>query len=336
MQSYAIKLSCNQNILLVGGTIMTVNKTVYVSSYGDDQGNQRGIVKLDFREDCVETTLYPINGKVNCCIDHGDYVYVPVKEANASYLYVYKKLAKTLHLQRKSETSYFYSYGFTNDDHYLYLASYEQGVDARFDLLTNTEIIHVLEAGDKHGKSHYIGYTPDKAAIFAIDNGLQNINFYDAQLNIKSSMAFDNENIRLMSYSSYSNRFYMNTEKSNVVYVLAYSNGTFQIEHRVQLLDKEERCFSGGNAISVDGKYLCISIRGSNELQCYAIAQDGAITLFDKVACGDMPRDVAFVNNILCVSCTLSNIVELYRIDEKLIKFHEIPVLSPITFSLSS
>lgn len=312
---------------------------MYVTSYGDGKGKLRGIVKLGNKlNEEIEKEYFEIEGKVNCCIVEGNTLYVPVKEDEGTYIYIIEDLENKLVFTCKVPVTYFYSYGFKGKDQCLYLASFESGVDSIFDLQSRKEVsFSIHKEAEQTGRSHYISYTPDERYVFSVDNALERIYIYEVinqELMIKNIVQFGDENIRLMSYSSYANCFYLNTEKNNVLYTLACKDANFIIKEKTNLIGQELNCFSGGNAISKDGMYLCVSIRGKNELQCYSIAECGHLTLIDAIPCGEVPRDVTFVNDMIVVTCTNSNVVEFYKIGDTLEKIKEVEIDSPITFSI--
>ena len=307
---------------------------LFVTCYGNREGEEKGLIKYAIQEQ--SKSFYPIMGKANCCIETANYLYIPVKNSMGNCIQVIDK--ETLILIRTISVKYFYSYGFiTNDNKYLYLASFEDGVDTILNLQNDREYsFYHCEQGIK-GRSHYIGITTDNLHMFSIDNALQKIYVYKnlyPPLEIEKVITFGDENIRLISYSSYSDHFYMNTEKTNAIYILKYINESFEIVNKVSLLSTTNTDFSGGNAISSDGKFLCITIRGKNLIQCYEIHKDGSLSFYDELQCGKMPRDICFIENDFYVTCTNDNRIEAYHIDKKIQKLYDIEISAPITFAI--
>ena len=216
---------------------------------------------------------------------------------------------------------------------------FSDGVDAIYDLRTHKETdvyVHQRRGYDCHGRSHYIGVTPDGEYIYSVDNALQQLYLYemkDEKLKVVNVKEFSEENIRLMPYSEYSGRAYLNTEKTNRIYVLDYDGGSFHIQD-VENMESTNECFSGANSVSEDGRRLCVSLRGDNVLQYYRIRKDGKLDLLTRTSCGAMPRDVTFRNDRLYVACTEQNAIEVYETgDDLLKKISEIKVTQPVTFA---
>ena len=310
-------------------------KRMILTAYGNEENKDKGIVIIDFLENQYCKTVIPIDGKANCCLTFQDKLYVPVKKEK-NYIYEYQFIDNNYQKVDEYETCYFYSHGFIKDN-LLFLASFESGVDAILDLKTKQEIDYCIHRNQIGGRSHYIALTPDQKYVYAVDNAYQEIYLYTIQNNhfiIDRILNFGNENIRLMPYSSYSQHGYLNTEITNKVYSLLYKNNHFEVTSEIAI-ETQRQSFLGGNAISNDGKHLCISVRGDNQLNYYDIHLDGSLTLIDSVSCGEMPRDIQFIDNLIAVTCTNSHCIELYQIkNSHLIQINKIEVYNPITFSL--
>lgn len=307
---------------------------LYVICYGNSKEVEKGLIKYAIQEQ--NKSFYRIMGKANCCIETENHLYIPVKSAMENSIQVIDK--ENLILLKTIPVKCFYSYGFITDDNkYLYLASFEEGVDTILDLQNEIEYpLYHFEQGI-HGRSHYIGITTDNLHVFSIDNALQKIYIYQnlyPPLKVQKVITFGDENIRLMSYSSYSDHFYMNTEKTNVIYILKYINESFEIVNKVSLVSTSNTDFSGGNSISPNGKFLCITIRGKNSIQCYRVHKDGSLSYYDEIQCGQMPRDIRFVENNFYVTCTTDNRIEVYHMDKQIQKLYDIEMAAPVTFAL--
>lgn len=311
-------------------------KRMILTAYGNEKGVDKGIVIIDLFDHHYSKTVLPLDGKCNCCICFQNKLYVPVKKEK-NYIYEFQIINNQYHKIDEYETRYFYSYGFVKDN-LLFLASFESGVDTIFDLKTKKEIDSYIHNHQLGGRSHYISLTPDQKYVYSIDNAYQQIYLYKIENNhfiIRKMIGFENENIRLMPFSLYSQHGYLNTEISNRIYALSYQNDSFEITSTINMKTYSQG-FSGGNAISKDGKHLCVSIRGDNILNYYDIHKNGKLELVDSLSCGLMPRDIQFVDDdIIAVTCTNSHCVELYQfIDSHLKKIDEIKVFNPVTFSM--
>lgn len=316
---------------------MNETMNLYVMSYGDEHGVGKGLVKLVLRgHEVVEKTCFPVDGKANHAILHGEQMIIPVKEATGNVLYRYEKGQ----LIEKLAVRHFYSHGIVGDEGCYYLASYEDGVDAIFDPVQKKEVCimehHRQDCSDQ-AKCHYIGRTPDERYIYAVENGLQQLYVYqvkEKQFQIHDVLQFPlKENIRLMPCAPDGVHAYLNTERSNCIYTLQYQDGCFMIQDQLPLHPEVDHSFGGGLAISEDGTLLCTSMRIENKLSCFTIQADGTLTLLDAISCGNMPRDVQFCGTYIALSCTLDQVIELYTIsNQHLVKVTSIPIPQPITF----
>lgn len=313
------------------------NNSILLMAYGDANDHNKGMIQLVFDQTGqVEKTCLSVNGKANHAIVDGRHILIPVKEDDGPYLYFYEDMQ----LIQKVKVRYFYSHGVKGEDGCYYLASYEQGVDAIFDTASMQEVsfsIHQREGCTQQAKCHYIDRTPDHEYVYAIENGLQQIYVYqivDRTFQIKEIIPFtEGENIRLMPFSCYSHHAYLNTELTNCLYTIAYEHGHFTIQDKLELRPSVAHSFSGGLAVSRDGHLLSVSVRMENRISCFSIAKDGSLTLLDTITCGNMPRDLQYFGDMLAVTCTLDNAVELYELqNQHLVKVASIPVAQPITF----
>lgn len=314
---------------------MLSEKDIILTAYGNDENKEKGLVIISITG---EKKHFPINGKANCCIRDGQNLFVPVQEESGNYLYDFQYREGKLILQDRFNTRYFYSHGLVIPG-LLLLASFESGVDAVFDLDSKCETSffkHFRDNYDFGGRSHYIGLTADKN-VYAVDNALNQIITYkmvENKLEEANVLEFGSENIRLMPYSSFADHYYLNTEKTNSIIGLQYKRGGFTIRYRYQICS-DQNSSTGGNAVSPDGRRICVTLRGANQLNYYEIQGDGSLELLDCVSCGDMPRDISFHEDAVLVTCTDANRVEIYReIDRKLVRTMNVPVCSPVTFSI--
>lgn len=219
------------------------------------------------------------------------------------------------------DSKYFYSYAY-KENNYLYLASFESGVDALYDLENNKFLKCIEHNKNNHPRSHYISRF--KNHIVSVNNGTNQLFIYDEHLNVKREIDFDEINIRLLSFDD--KYMYLNTEISNELIVL---DENFKILKRIKLTEKSDT-FSGGNASN--HHYVVISLRGEDNLALIDKEKFEVIGLFK---CGKMPRDLTFYKDYLLVTCTDDNSIERYKIkDNTLIFIDKVNVCKPITFSL--
>ena len=149
-------------------------------------------------------------------------------------------------------------------------------------------------------------------------------------LEIERIIEYPPVNIRLLTVHPDGKTAYMNTEFSNELIVLNTSD--WSIQNRYKLAD-HEGWYSGGNAISSDGKYVCVSIRGEDVIHVF-VNNGGCLHHQMKFCCGKTPRDLMFVGHDLFVTCTNDNKVEVYDMNTKCFKVCEAEVNQPITFKM--
>lgn len=306
---------------------------IICTAYGDSLKN-KGIAII---EEDKKIHYLTVSGKCNFCIEHDGVIYASVQNEKNQIL-EFKRSEGAYSLAGAYETEYFYSHGCMFEGK-LILASFSDGLDAIYDPDIHKVVdtyIHRREGRIDRGRSHYVGVTPDGKYIYSVDNGLQQICLYeikDGKFVLLDIREFSEENIRLMPYSSFSNCAYLNTEVTNRIYVMSYEQERFHIRS-IENMESSEKCFSGGNSISEDGKRLCVSLRGDDFLHYYKIREDGTLDLLCRKKCGEMPRDIVFKNDRIYVSCTGSNKIEIYDIkNNQLEKADEIPIKQPITFA---
>ncbi|MBQ9329020.1 MAG: beta-propeller fold lactonase family protein [Solobacterium sp.] len=310
---------------------------ILCTSYGSNN-SKKGIAIITREAEQYVTSLLPLPGKCNFAIEQDGILYVPV-QTESPILMEFLHDGTTYSLLGAYPVSHFYSHGVFFQGS-LILASFSDGVDAIYDVGSHREIdvfLHEREGYSITGRSHYVGVTPDHNHVYSVDNALQQIQIYEVKegrLVVVSTMEFGDENIRLMPQSHYSDRFYLNTEISNKLYVLRYENMAFSVEYE-EPMEHSDKCFSGGNGISEDGTHLVITLRGDNFLQYYRIEKDGSLKLLARIPCGEMPRDVLFHKDRLYVACTGKNAVEVYRFESEMpIHDTDIPIAQPITFAV--
>jgi 6-phosphogluconolactonase (cycloisomerase 2 family) len=279
-------------------------------------------------------------GKCNFTLLDKNTLYAPVQKPDGScFLQAYQLKNNDVTFFNAWPVSALYSHGLLHNNQ-LILASFSDGKEGLFDLEQKKEtasFIHTRKGYEEKGRSHFVGRTPDQKHFFAVDHALQKIYLFDIENDKfmeRDGFEFDQEErIRLMPYFKKKDVFFLNTEKTNCIYTLAYSDGQFQILHKTQMPYKPGS-FSGGMAFDEDGKYLAISLRGENTLLLYEIEPDASLKLVQPLACKNMPRDVLFENNKLYVSCSLDDVVEIYDLKPgHLEKTGEIEIPNPITFT---
>ncbi len=294
--------------------------SIYLTSYGDKEGNNKGIILLQNNQQfCC-----PLNGKANMVIHTDGLLITSIKEKDGAYLELYDE---GLNRIKRIKTKYHYSYG-QKIGNQLYLASFESGADAWIDLSSFEEktYLHTSNTYPGTGRSHYIQKIGDN--ICSVDNAFEQIYIFNQSLEMLKVVEFNEElSLRLMSINKEKRRIYLNTEKTNELITLDFD---FNIIHRLKL--SEQKCFSGGNAIKTNGESVFVTLRGINQLVEVDVRNDEA-KIKRVIETLEMPRDLLVVDKKLYCTTTKANCIEIYDINT-LEKEGQIEVAQPITFEM--
>ncbi|MDQ0361480.1 lactonase family protein [Breznakia pachnodae] len=315
-----------------------MQKDIFIVTYGKEKDKGNHIVKLIINLDngsLKNSQTIDLDGKANMVVETEDSLITSVENANGGSLEFYNK--KTMKLTKKYQCDYFYSYGQVIGNKLL-LASYSKGVDSVFDIkkgIMVKSLTHARDGIQASGRSHYIRKLSD-GRVISVDNAFQQLYIYkNDNLDLDKIIDLPMEplmNIRLMSFTLDEKWAYLNTEKSGEVIVL--NTDKFEIVERYTLSSNPEFA-SGGNVISLDGKYECVSMRGEESIYVYNIRDDGSLNFSSKFGCGETPRDLAVISDYLLVSCTDESLIEVHKFKgESIEKIAELDVYRPITFAL--
>ncbi len=300
-----------------------MKSNIYVTAYGKDNID-RGIHLLSFEDKLCRDKYLSLSGKCNLVLQYESNLIISVKYPTENKLEIYDL---DFNFIKSYECEHFYSYGHVKNNK-CYLASYENGVDSVFDLENECFISHNIHIKEGlKAKSHYIKCLDDK--IIGIENGLQQFIIYkNDSLEIDRMIEYPPINIRLLSFHPNGRYAYMNTEFSNEIIVLDTSD--FSVLNRYQMVD-QEGWYSGGNAISTDGQYVCSSVRGEDTIYVFETFEN-QLKLVKTIKCGKNPRDLIFINECLLVTCTDDHCIEAY--DREFNKIDSLEINQPITFGL--
>lgn len=309
----------------------------FLSAYGSENGEDRGMMKLSLNVEngtLRKEDFIPLAGKSNMIIEHGKELITSVQYPDGSAIERYTRGGG---LMKRTKTEYFYSYGQVIKDRLL-LASYDSGVDSIYDLTEDKVIknaVHRRAGYEGNGKSHYIHQIRD-GRVLSVENALQQLYVYkDADLNPESVMDFPEnpeKNPRLLSFHPEKPIAYLNTEKTNELMIL--DTDTMKVNKSIFLCDTENT-FSGGNAVSEDGKYIAVSLRGKNVVSVWYLNETGCFRSGFEFPCGRTPRDLKAVGNYILVSCTDDDCVEVYHVYQNYVrKTCSVKIRQPITFSM--
>lgn len=152
---------------------------------------------------------------------------------------------------------------------------------------------------------HNCVQSPDGKLFLVCDKGLDMVHSYklDAEsgklARINSTAVENGTHPRYGAFHPSVPVFYQNCENSAYVNVWKYDSedGTLQRLQRLPLLFDEKAAAAwtaegaADIALTPDGKYLYISVRGLNVLSAFAVAEDGTLSLIQNIGCqGSNPR----------------------------------------------
>ena len=187
-----------------------------------------------------------------------------------------------------------------NDD--VYIVNYLSG-----NIVKNGEIIlqrtgksmHPTRQTESH--THFIDKTPD-GYLAACDLGTDTLAIYDKNLQLVSeSKVPSGYGIRHLVFSKDGKYIYAVNELVPSISVFEYANGKAKLVNTISIECKNEKANGAAIRLSVDGKYLYISLREENVICVFAVNGE-ALTLVQKTDCGgDSPRDFNIVDNHLIV-----------------------------------
>lgn len=221
---------------------------------------------------------------------------------------------------------------------YLFAANYQVGSTASY-LLENNRIkekigaIHHTGLGPDLLKRqtgphcHYVGITPDKEFLYAVDLGADKVIMYhyqDGKLeeSIKHTLnVVPGSGPRHMIFSQDGRFAYLVNEISNNIMVYKYLDKYFNLIQVIHTTPRHFHDFSSASAIrlSNSGKHLFVSNRGHDSIALYRVNQEtGKLTLLYMVHTGKTPRDFDIIDDkYLIVGAQDDNELELLTFNEE-------------------
>lgn len=320
-------------------------KTFYVSSYG--KNDHKGIYIVNINENTKEFSL------VQHIVTQDYPAYMIVKN-NALYI-AYKNASRlntggglgsfSIYKDELIINNNFNSHGrsythlcVSDNLRYLFAANYHVGSTAAY-LLENSYIKEKIGAVHHTGLGpdllkrqtgphcHYVGITPDKEFVYAVDLGADKVIMY----NYKNGKLEESPNYTLnvvpgsgprhMIFSIDGRFAYLVNEISNNVMVFKYNDKYLNLIQVIHTTPRHFHGFSSASAIrlSASGKHLFVSNRGHDSIVLYRINQEtGKLTLLYMVHTGKNPRDFNIIDDkYIIVGAQDDNEIELLTFDEE-------------------
>lgn len=320
-------------------------QTFYVSSYG--KNDNKGIYIINFNENTEEFSLvqhivtrdYP-----SYMIIKNNILYIAYKNASRSNtggglgsFSIYKDELIINNNYSSNGRSYTHLC-ISDNSRYLFAANYQVGSTASY-LLENYYIKEKIGAVHHTGLGpdllkrqtgphcHYIGITPDKEFVYAVDLGADKVIMYTYQNGRLEEASNYNLNVvpgsgpRHMIFSHDGRFAYLVNEISNNVMVFKYRDKYLTLIQIIHTTPHHYHGFSSASAIrlSSSGKHLFVSNRGHDSIVLYRVNQEtGRLTLLYMVHTGKGPRDFNIINDkYLIVGAQDDNEIELLTFNEE-------------------
>lgn len=311
----------------------------YVSSYG--KNDDKGIYIVNFNPETnsfklvqhLVTRDYP-----SYMITKNNTLYVAYKNATRDNIgggigsfSIYKD--ELLLNANYSSSGRSYTHLCVSDNYrYVFAANYHVGATASY-LLENNSVVSKISAVHHQGLGpdllkrqtgphvHYVGFTPDKEFMYAVDLGSDKIVMYrysdgilieDPQYTLN---VVPGSGPRHMIFSKDGKFAYLVNEIANNVMVFKYIDKHFTLLQVIHTIPRHFHDFSSASAIriSLSGRHLFVSNRGHNSITLYRINKEtGKLTLLYMVHTGSCPRDFDILDDTyVIVSCQEDNTIEL-------------------------
>ncbi len=314
---------------------------IYIASYGED--SDKGIYMVDLNEsdgklsliNHLETEDFP-----SYIIRREDKLYVSLKNA-------VKKVANggvaiyDIHDKYLSLNNHFasggrsYTHVCLNDDKSrLFVANYHVGSTAMYALDQDQidcklSVWHHEGKGpdilgrQKHAHVHYVGFTPDKRYVYAVDLGSDKVFLFHYQQDelklVRKQDIVPGSGPRHMIFSEDGRYAYLINEIANTIMVFRYHDGMFTMVQMISTLPRHFKGESSAAAIrlSKSGTHLFVSNRGHDSIAMYSVNKEtGKLFLLYMVHTGKDPRDFNIVDDrYLVVGCQTSNWLEVLKLD---------------------
>lgn len=314
--------------------------TLYITSYG--KNDNHGIYQVNFDNNKFELlNYYPTLDFPSYAVIKNDNLYVSYKKhpknSQGGGIGIFEITDKLTNIQNYYTHGRSYTHLCLNDN-YLFAANYHAGSTASYNL-NNHKISNKIGAVHHTGLGpdllkrqttphvHYVGFTPDKKYLYAVDLGADKIVIYDY---INGVLEEDKERTinvvpgsgpRHMIFSQDGKYAYLVNEISNQLMVFKYQDGRFSLIQAIRTSPRHFKDFNAAAAIrlSNSGKNLFISNRGHDSIALYRVNQtSGKVTLLYMVHTGKEPRDFNIIDDkYIIVGAQGDNRIELLTFNEE-------------------
>lgn len=180
---------------------------------------------------------------------------------------------------------------------------------------------------------HFVGLTPDRKWLLAVDLGLDAIFMYSPDLRTSKRVEMPaGHGCRHLAWSEDGQYCFCVNELASSLSVLRYAQDALVLLETVSVLPEDHRGNNTAAAIRVAGECIYISIRGCNKV-VRLMHHEGTLTepVFVDAA-GESPRDIHVIRDFLFCANENSDCVTVFRLKKDGPQFMnvQIPIPKPL------
>ena len=223
---------------------------------------------------------------------------------------------------------------------FLYATNYLSGSVSMFRLNADGSVGELCDLKQHYGHGpneerqegphvHYVGYSADGTGLWCVDLGIDRIRYYRIDEE-NGKLVPDEKHDMVFPEGTGPRHFVLNRERRELMYVVSeLSSEIFVMEcgteenrilQRVSTLPESmENNTCAAVHLSEDGRYLCASNRGHDNIAVYAVdAGTGLLTLAGRTGTkGKTPRDFCLCGDILLSANQDSHTITMFQFDEE-------------------
>lgn len=300
----------------------------YVSSYGKNDDKGIYIVNFDKQEQKLKLIQHIVTPDYpSYMITKDNTLYVAYKNATRNNLgggigsfSIYKD-ELLLNTNYNSSGRSYTHLCVSDNNRYIFAANYHVGSTACY-LLENSKVVEKICAVHHRGLGpdllkrqtgphvHYVGFTPDREFLYAVDLGADKIVMYHYSQGILEEDKEHTLNVvpgsgpRHMIFSKDGRFAYLVNEIANNVMVFKYTDKRFTLLQVIHTTPRHFHDFSSASAIhlTTSGKHLFVSNRGHDSIVLYRVNQEtGKLSLLYMVHTGASPRDFNIIDDAFLI-----------------------------------
>ena len=218
------------------------------------------------------------------------------------------------------------------DNEKIYCANYISG--------SVIKLPDILKEHSGHGKNpkrqekahaHYVGFTPDKKYLCAVDLGVDTIFVYDKDMNpVSSAKVPEGHGARHIVFSDDGKYMFCAGELESSVSAFEYNDGKFSLIDTICVLPKDFSGESTAAAIRIYKGKIYVSNRGHDSVSQISF-ENRKLTLEKTIDCkGKSPRDFDFINDFMICTNESSDNVTVFACNDNFKFVCEVSVAKPL------